>query len=449
MTDTAQSFIPTDLRPVMTPFRTALIGALIVAIGPISLSLYSPAMPVLVKVFGTTQSMLNLTMTTYFFGYAFSQLVCGPLSDAYGRRSVALVFFSFYLFGSLVALVAPTIGVLLVARTIQGIGVAAGAAVSRALVRDQFNGLAATKIMNLIGLMLAVGPAVSPMLGGAILGLFGWHWIFLAMGIYGVVVLLVLWLVMAETNQAPDPVRARPKRVLFNYMSLLRNWQFVSPVVLLGCTVGSIYTLSPLMPFLLIAHLGLSNTGFGFAMVAQTGSYALGSFCTAWLLKLFDERWVVCIGLLFLVCAALGFALGPRLLPLSVPVILVPVGLLAFGMALMIPSMTTRALSGVGSLAGAASALMGFMQIGGGLAGSGTSALLFGDPVSAFGTVVPVMLLIALLVALTSRRRPAVRAKMSSTTHLEDLEIALDPMGAIGASGDEIESRTKLRSDRA
>lgn len=82
-----------DQHPVMTPLRTAVIGALIVAIGPMSLSLYSPAMPALVKVFNTTPSMLNLTMTTYFFGYAFSQLVCGPLSDAYGRRLVALSFF--------------------------------------------------------------------------------------------------------------------------------------------------------------------------------------------------------------------------------------------------------------------------------------------------------------------------------------------------------------------
>jgi DHA1 family bicyclomycin/chloramphenicol resistance-like MFS transporter len=434
-----------DQHPVMTPLRTAVIGALIVAIGPMSLSLYSPAMPALVKVFNTTPSMLNLTMTTYFFGYAFSQLVCGPLSDAYGRRLVALSFFSLYLLGSLIAIVAPSIEILLAARIIQGIGVAAGAAVSRALVRDQFSGLAATKIMNLIALMLAVGPAVSPMLGGMILGAFGWHWIFLAMALYGVVVLLTLGFATGETNRAPDPARARPAQVLRNYASLLGNRGYVAPVVLLGCTVGAIYTLSPLMPFLLIDRLGLSSTGFGFAMIAQTGSYALGSFCTAWLLKLLDERTVVRIGTGFVLAAALGFALGPRLLPLSVPVIVVPVSLLAFGMALINPSTTMKALSGVAALAGAASAFMGFMQIGGGLLGSGVSALLFRDPVTAFATVVPIMLAIALLTEVTTRSPKPQAVAPAEDARLEDLELALDPAGVIGASGDQIEARLNAK----
>lgn len=433
-----------DQHSVMTPLRTAVVGALIVAIGPMSLSLYSPAMPALVKVFGTTPSMLNLTMTTYFFGYAFSQLVCGPLSDAYGRRPVALSFFALYLLGSVIAIVAPSIEILLAARIIQGIGVAAGAAVSRALVRDQFSGLAATKIMNLIALMLAVGPAVSPMLGGMILGAFGWHWIFLAMALYGVVVLLTLGFATNETNRAPDPARARPAQVLRNYANLLRNRFYIAPVVLLGCTVGAIYTLSPLMPFLLIDRLGLSSTGFGFAMIAQTGSYALGSFCTAWLLKRLDEKAVVRIGLTFLLVAALGFALGPRLLPLSVPVIVVPVSLLAFGMALINPSTTTRALAGVGALAGAASAFMGFMQIGGGLLGSGVAAVLFRDPVTAFATIVPIMLSIALVTAITMRS-PQQASPAAEDAHLEDLEIALDPAGVIGASGDQIEARLKMK----
>jgi DHA1 family bicyclomycin/chloramphenicol resistance-like MFS transporter len=438
MTAAASTMPP--LNPVMTPLRTAVIGALIVAIGPMSLSLYSPAMPTLVKVFDTTPALLDLTMTTYFFGYAFAQLVCGPLSDAYGRRPVALAFFAFYLLGSVIAIVAPSIEWLLVARIIQGIGVAAGAAVSRALVRDQFSGLDATRIMNLIGLMLAIGPAVSPMVGGIILGLAGWHAIFLAMAFYGVVVLLALGYVARETNQAPDPRRARPKMVLQNYVKLFGNRHYIAPVILLGCTVGGIYTLSPLMPFLLIERLGLSSTGFGFAMLAQTGSYGIGSFFTAWLLKRLSEKAVVRVGLSFLLVAGLGFALGPRLLTLSVPVVLIPVSLLAISMALVMPSTTTQALASVGTLAGAASALMGFAQVGGGLMGSGASALFFRDPVTAFETVVPILIAIALLTAMTMR--PPRRSARQDDEHLEDLEIALDPLGVLGVSGDEIEART-------
>src|SRR3954468_2643221 len=92
--------------PLMTETRTAVVGALIVALGSVSMSLYTPAMPALVEAFHTTPATVKLTLTVYFGGFAFAQLVCGPLSDAYGRRPIALGFFSIYLLGSVVAALA-------------------------------------------------------------------------------------------------------------------------------------------------------------------------------------------------------------------------------------------------------------------------------------------------------------------------------------------------------
>src|SRR5690606_15568874 len=112
---------PAAATPMMSEMRTAVIGAFIVALGPVSLALYTPAMPALVGAFGTTPAAINLTLTVYFFGFAFAQLVCGPLSDAYGRRPVAIGFFSIYLAGSLVAAWSPTIGWLLAGRALQGV----------------------------------------------------------------------------------------------------------------------------------------------------------------------------------------------------------------------------------------------------------------------------------------------------------------------------------------
>src|SRR5690606_12134000 len=169
---------PATATPLMSEMRTAVIGAFIVALGPVSLALYTPAMPALVSAFDTTPAAVNLTLTVYFFGFAFAQLVCGPLSDAYGRRPVAIGFFSVYLTGSLVAAWSPSIGWLLVGRALQGVGVAAGVAISRAMVRDQFTGQTSARILNLIGRMLAVGPAVSPTLGGLTASAFGWHALF-------------------------------------------------------------------------------------------------------------------------------------------------------------------------------------------------------------------------------------------------------------------------------
>src|SRR3954463_12396900 len=191
--------------PLMSETRTAVVGALMVALGAISMALYTPAMPALVEAFHTTPATVKMTLTVYFGGFAFAQLVCGPLSDAYGRRPVALGFFSIYLLGSVIAAISPAIEWLVVGRLLQGIGVAAGIAISRAIVRDQFTGQRSARIMNLIGLMLAIGPAVSPTIGGVLLSTLGWHSIFVVMAVYGIVAVLVMGFWCVETNAAPDP----------------------------------------------------------------------------------------------------------------------------------------------------------------------------------------------------------------------------------------------------
>jgi DHA1 family bicyclomycin/chloramphenicol resistance-like MFS transporter len=424
------------MKPLMSETRTAVIGALIVALGSVSMALYTPAMPTLVQVLETTPAAVKLSLTVYLFGFAFAQLVCGPLSDAFGRRPIALGFFCIYVAGSVVAVFSPTISWLLVGRALQGIGVAAGVAISRAIVRDQFTGQSSARIMNLIGLILAVGPAVSPTIGGVLLSAFGWHSIFVVMVIYGIVAVLVMGFWCVETNTAPDPTQAYPGQVVRNYAMLLTDRGFMGASLVLGFAIGAFFTLAAMLPFVLMEKLGLTPTGFGLVMLAQTGFYALGAFVTGRLLRRYDVRPLVSIGLMLIAVAALGFGMGLRLLPTSLYTVMAPVVFWSFGSALVIPGATTAALAGFPKVAGAASALAGFVQIGVGLAGTALAALLFDDALTALGTVMPGMALLALLAhfALRPKREPSPAAIAP-----EELETALDPAGAVGAGGEEIE----------
>ncbi|HZA93228.1 MAG TPA: multidrug effflux MFS transporter [Gemmatimonadales bacterium] len=424
------------MKPLMSETRTALIGALIVALGSVSMALYTPAMPTLVQVLQTTPAAVKLSLTVYLFGFAFAQLVCGPLSDAFGRRPIALGFFCIYVVGSVIAVFSPTISWLLVGRALQGIGVAAGVAISRAIVRDQFTGQRSARIMNLIGLILAVGPAVSPTIGGVLLTTFGWHSIFVVMVIYGIVAVLVMGFWCVETNAAPDPAQAYPGQVARNYAMLLRDRGFMAASLVLGFAIGAFFTLAAMLPFVLMEKLGLTPTRFGLVMLAQTGFYALGAFVTGRLLRRYDVRPLVSIGLMLIAVAAIGFAFGLRLLPTSLYTVMAPVVFWSFGSALVIPGATTAALAGFPKVAGAASALAGFLQIGVGLAGTALAALLFDDALTALGTVMPSMALLALLAhfALHPKRELSHAAIVP-----EALEAAVDPAGAVGAGGEEIE----------
>ena len=168
--------------PRMSEKRVAAIGAMLVAIGPVSMALFTPAMPELVRAFDTTEAAVKMTLSSYFAGFALAQLVCGPLSDGYGRKPVTFGFMAIYLAATLIALVAPNIEVLIAARLLQGVGAAVGVAVSRAVVRDLFTGERSAGIMNVMGMILGLGPALAPTIGGVTLELFGWHAIFTVHG---------------------------------------------------------------------------------------------------------------------------------------------------------------------------------------------------------------------------------------------------------------------------
>lgn len=425
------------MTPRMTEGRTAAVGAAIIVLGPMSMSLYTPAMPLLVQAFGTTPAVLKLTLSVYFGGFAISQLICGPLSDAFGRRPAAIGFFALYVVGSIVAAMAPDIHWLIIGRALQGIGVAAGPAIARAIVRDQFTGQTSARILGLIGSMQAVGPALAPSVGGLILGVAGWQPIFYVMVLWGFMVMGLLVFGVPETNPGADPAQARPMQILRNYAQLLRDPGFMRVSLLIGFGVGALYALSSILPFVMIDRVHLTPTQFGLGMVCQTGSFVIGSLTSARLMRRVDASRLIPVGTAIGLVAALLLAVLTFLHDVSFLTVMGPTALLAFGMALVVPGCTTAALSGFPTMAGSAAALMGCLQIGGGFIGSSVASL-FGDPVMALGVVIPAMGLIAstAYVLLRPRRPPLHRGVVDPA----DLEIAADPAGLMGGPGEEFEA---------
>lgn len=397
-----------SIPSLMSERRTAALGAALVAIGPVTMALYTPAMPVLAEAFDTSRSMIKLTLTAYFAGFALTQLICGPLTDAFGRRPVTLAFLLLYLASTLLATFAPTVEWMIVARTLQGIGAAVGISVSRAIVRDQFTGQTSARIMNAIGTMLAIGPAISPTIGGLTLEFFGWREIFWFMVVYGVVLMLAVALWMAETNRFIDRANLRPARLVINYITLLRDPRFLRPSLLVGFGIGSIYTLATILPFVLIDQLGLSPSQFGFGMMVQSGSFISGTLVTGRLLRRVDADRLIPYGLTGLVLASIAMVATHQLLPMSFLAVMLPVGLFAFSLATVLPAAMTASLQGFPQMAGAAASMTGFLQFGTGILGSVLAAWL-GDPSLAMLIVAPGMPMLAVLcyLALT----PLARAK--------------------------------------
>ena len=376
-------------QPLMSERRTSLIGAFMTMVGSISMSLYTPAMPALAHAFGVSGASAKMTLTFYFAGFAVAQLVTGPASDAIGRRKAAIIFMLVYMAGSVMAVFAPTIEWLMAARLIQGIGASVGTTVSRAIVRDQFTGEQSSRIMNMIGIVLAVGPGIAPTIGGLILEFSSWQGIFLVMAGMGLTGIGIVIFALKETT-VPDLARGAPAPLIKSYGKLLASGPVMSASLTVGFAVGALYMLATVLPFVLIDEAGLTPAQFGLGMMAQTGSYFLGSILFRVLLRSTSAERLVIGGLAFILIGSVLAFLSIQFLPISYLSVMVPVGFYAFGIAFIMPHMTTAALMPFPRIAGTAAAMLGFVQMGSGVFGGAVAAAI-GEPVLALHVLMPGM----------------------------------------------------------
>jgi DHA1 family purine ribonucleoside efflux pump-like MFS transporter/DHA1 family bicyclomycin/chloramphenicol resistance-like MFS transporter len=268
--------------------------------------------------------------------------------------------------------------------------------------------------MNLIGIMIAIGPAIAPTVGGLALAASGWQSVFFLLIGFGLLICLSVLVFMRETS-TPDRRRALPGPLLQAYGELAREPRFISASLVLGGSIGALYAQATMLPFILIKVVGLSPTAFGLGMLMQSGSYFLGSVVLRMTSARIGGDGSVRVGLGLLAFSGLMIALSVAFVTPSYLSIMGPVAFLAFGLAFLTPHMTTSGLYPFPHIAGSASAMMGFIQMGGGFTG-GLIASLIGAPLRAFGTIIPAMALIAILSYLwfVNATRRAARVSHSS-----------------------------------
>jgi DHA1 family bicyclomycin/chloramphenicol resistance-like MFS transporter len=386
----------------LTPLRMTIVGAMLIAVGPISMTLYAPALTLLTQVFGTDEQAIRGTITVYLLGFAMAQLLCGPLSDRFGRRPVVLACLALYVVGSLVCAAAGSVAVLDAGRLIQGVGACGGMALSRVMVIDRFIGPAAARIISAMSLILSVAPAVAPILGGLLITLISWRLLFALMATLGAGLLVLVWR-FPETNAHRDPLATRPRLLVLNYARLLGSRAFLNQVVLTALSVGGFYAAQTLSPFILMGRLGLSSMSFGIVTASLMLAYLLGSLAMNRLLRLLAVQRLVVIGALIIMVAALALGVGLQV-RLGVAEIIGPLCLWLFGMAFVMPGVTTAALGLFPRNAGSASALMGSLQMAMGFAGSAVCGL-FAEMTTAIAIVPPAFGIVAAAAYLLANRR--------------------------------------------
>ncbi|MCF6744450.1 multidrug effflux MFS transporter [Blastococcus sp. KM273128] len=386
---------PAPARPGAA--RTALTLGAFVALGPLTIDMYLPALPSITDDLLTTSATVQLTLTGTLVGLALGQLVIGPLSDAWGRRRPLIAGTALHVLASLLVLVAPTIAVLGGLRFLQGVGAAAGSVIALAVVRDLYDGRAAATMLSRLFLVLGAAPVLAPTLGGELLRFTSWRGVFAALAAYGLVMVVVGWLTLRETLPPERRSSNGVRGTLRIYRGLLHDRVYVGLVLVAGLTMAGLFSYVSGSSFVYQEEFGLDEQQFGLLF----GAGAFWLIAATQLNPLLLRRWSP--QRLLVAGTVLGALAGAALVGLAgtgtggLPAVTGALWVVLFACGLALPNAPALALSRHGEAAGSAAALLGAVQFGVGAVVSPVVGLL-GNDSTAVGLVVVAALALALVV---------------------------------------------------
>lgn len=237
---------------------TAIILGSLSAFGPLSIDMYLPSLPKLTADLHTTASLTQLTLTAFLLGLALGQLVVGPLSDVKGRRSPLLISLVVYAASSIMCVFAPSIGVLIALRFIQGVSGAAGIVLSRAIVRDLYSGTELTKFFSLLMLINGAAPILAPIIGGQLLRIFPWRGVFVVLFVVGLIMLVAVYFGLPETLPKHRRATGGIRQTFSTFGRLLKDRVFMGYTIAQGLVSAAMFGYISGSPFVMQEVFGVS-----------------------------------------------------------------------------------------------------------------------------------------------------------------------------------------------
>lgn len=330
------------------------------ALGALATNIILPAFPDMATDLGTSMIDLSATLSSFFGAFAVGQLFVGPLSDRFGRRWLVLYGLAVFVIGSAICAFASTLPQLISGRVVQALGVCATSVLSRAIARDLFDGEALTRALSLIMVAMAAAPGFSPLLGGAFNSWLGWQSTFAFVGVLAVVLAVHYNVKLGETHTPDKRSTISAPAILGTYWQLLSDRRFIAPALAVSLVIGSLYAFFALAPAILMAGFHFSPFGLGIFFASTVFVVFGAGFLAPRLARRWGQVRAAQVGLVIALAGSIVLLVGPEdfiFFSASLTVFL-------FGIGMVNPLGTAIALHPFGRQAGAASALLGFLQMG-------------------------------------------------------------------------------------
>jgi MFS transporter, DHA1 family, multidrug resistance protein len=348
-------------RGYQEPWAFATLLAMLSMLGPFAVDMYLPAFAAIGSEFEASPLAVQQSLSAYLFAYAFMMLWHGSLSDALGRRPIILVGLVVYAIASLGCAIAGNIASLWLFRTLQGLSAGTGLVVGRAIIRDRYEGPEAQRLMSQVTLVFGLAPALAPVIGGALLNVFGWRSIFWVMFAFTLGVFALALRRLPETLPRDQRQTLRPRALWKNYAAVLLRPQFLLLATIPTLNFAAFFIYIAGAPAFL-AQLGVSTWGFAWLFVPMIAGIMAGATISGRVAGRLSPARTIALGYASMFAGALISLLVAMLVSPGVPWHVLPIAVFTLGSSLVMPSLTLLLLDIFPTMRGLASSLQGFVQ---------------------------------------------------------------------------------------
>lgn len=355
--------MPQSRRPLVNIPPWLILMGLLTALGPLAVDMYLPAFPAIAQGLQASQGDVERTLASYLLGLALAQLAYGPLADRFGRKPPLLLGLAIFIVASVGCALSETIGQLSFWRIAQAFGGAAGMVIPRAVIRDNFDTRDASRALSVLMLVMGVTPILAPLVGGQVLLFGSWRMLFGIMAGAGLLLFVASLRQMRETLPPENKIALRPGIIWRNYTGLLAHRKFLCFTLAGGMGSAGMFAYISGAPRVFIEIYGVDPAYFGFYFGANAAALILASQLSARLLRHHSPETLLRRAQRFLVVAAsAGIVLT---LAGQLNLTLLMLCLLGFmgSQGFVNPNAAALALGEQGHRLGAASALMGALQM--------------------------------------------------------------------------------------
>ena len=332
-------------------------------LGLLSINIYLPGLPFLIKYFHTTPQNLKLSISLFLLGFAASQFIWGSLSERFGRKKPILIALFLACVGTVITMLAPNIITFNAGRFIEGTGIGCASVLTRALLTDTFDKIRLSAAISYLTTAANIMPAIAPIIGGYLLLWLGWRFIFLFLLIYSGIILFGFYKKLVETNKSLREHLSLTEAIQ-DYWTIIRHREFMGYILPYLFLSGGMFGYYAAAPFIFISFLHISAQHYGFIQILTVVSYIVSTNLSVQLMRWFNMDKIILWGTFLGIIAGICLVVFYQFLDLSIFTVMLPMMIFCFAAGLVASNANAGALSTLSQKAGSCGAIISALLYG-------------------------------------------------------------------------------------